>query len=131
MISWHRCQEHYRVDPYITETPVAVVEVDHTPEHDVVFAELGFCAASVAHEVTSAGAAPSTTGRARASRWSSSATASSTAAIELSRLPLPWNQRERRSGLDPVTRQRRRPRRFDRSFPLGYRSYRAGTPLRW
>ncbi|SFJ33667.1 LytTr DNA-binding domain-containing protein [Amycolatopsis sacchari] len=54
-ISWHRCREHYRVDPYITEAPVAVVEVDHTPEHDVVFAELGFRAASVAHEVSNAG----------------------------------------------------------------------------
>ncbi|MDT7594280.1 MAG: sigma-54 dependent transcriptional regulator, acetoin dehydrogenase operon transcriptional [Pseudonocardiales bacterium] len=50
-ISWHRCREQYRVDPHLTEAPVAVVEVDHTPEHDVVFAELGFRAASIAHEV--------------------------------------------------------------------------------
>ncbi|TNC24630.1 DNA-binding protein [Amycolatopsis alkalitolerans] len=54
-ISWHRCREQYRVDPYLTEAPVAVAEVDHTPEHDVVFAELGFRAASVAHEVGNAG----------------------------------------------------------------------------
>jgi hypothetical protein len=50
-ISWHRCREQYRVDPHLTEAPVAVVEIDHTPEHDVVFAELGFRAASIAHEV--------------------------------------------------------------------------------
>lgn len=40
-ISWHRCREQYRVDPHLTEAPVAVAELDHTPEHDVVFAELG------------------------------------------------------------------------------------------
>lgn len=50
-ISWHRCRERYRVDPHLTEAPIAVTEVDRTPEHDVVFTELGYCAASVAHEV--------------------------------------------------------------------------------
>jgi len=50
-ISWHRCRERYRVDPHLTEAPIAVVEIDHTPEHDVVFAELGFRAASIAHDV--------------------------------------------------------------------------------
>jgi hypothetical protein len=54
-ISWHRCREQYRVDPHLAEAPVAVAEVDHTPEHDVVFAELGFRAASVAHEVSNLG----------------------------------------------------------------------------
>jgi hypothetical protein len=54
-ISWHRCREQYRVDPHLTEAPVAVTEPDHTPEHDVVFAELGFRAASVAHEVGNLG----------------------------------------------------------------------------
>jgi hypothetical protein len=54
-ISWHRCRERYRVDPHLTEAPVAVAEVDHSPEHDVVFAELGFRAASVAHEVGNVG----------------------------------------------------------------------------
>lgn len=54
-ISWHRCREQYRVDPHLTQVPVAVAEVDHTPEHDVVFAELGFRAASVAHEVSNLG----------------------------------------------------------------------------
>jgi hypothetical protein len=53
VISWHRCREQYRVDPHLTEAPVAVAEVDHTPEHDVVFAELGFRAASIAHDVGS------------------------------------------------------------------------------
>lgn len=54
-ISWQRCRDQYRVDPYLTEAPVAVTEVDHTLEHDVVFAELGFRAASVAHEVNNRG----------------------------------------------------------------------------
>jgi hypothetical protein len=54
-ISWHRCREQYRVDPHLSEAPIAVVEVDHTPEHDVVFTELGFCAASVAHDVAAVG----------------------------------------------------------------------------
>ncbi|MET7991035.1 LytTR family transcriptional regulator DNA-binding domain-containing protein [Amycolatopsis sp. NPDC005232] len=52
-ISWHRCREQYRVDPHLTEAPVAVAERAHNPEHDVVFAELGFRAASVAHEMGS------------------------------------------------------------------------------
>lgn len=54
-ISWHRCREQYRVDPLLTEAPLAVSEIEHTPEHDVVFAELGFRAASVAHEVGNLG----------------------------------------------------------------------------
>ncbi|PZH11315.1 Fis family transcriptional regulator [Streptomyces sp. NTH33] len=54
-ISWHRCREQYRVDPHLTEAPVAVAEPDHTPEHDVALAELGFHAASVAHEVGNLG----------------------------------------------------------------------------
>jgi sigma-54 dependent transcriptional regulator, acetoin dehydrogenase operon transcriptional activator AcoR len=54
-ISWHRCREQYRVDPHLTEAPVAVAESEHTPEHDVVFAELGFRAAAMAHEVSTIG----------------------------------------------------------------------------
>jgi sigma-54 dependent transcriptional regulator, acetoin dehydrogenase operon transcriptional activator AcoR len=54
-ISWHRCREQYRVDPHLIEAPLAVGEIDHTPEHDVVFAELGFRAASVVHEVGNLG----------------------------------------------------------------------------
>ena len=54
-ISWHRCREQYRVDPHLTQAPVAVAEIDHTPEHDVVFADLGFRAATVAHDVAALG----------------------------------------------------------------------------
>ncbi|WP_236790820.1 DNA-binding protein [Amycolatopsis sp. GM8] len=54
-ISWHRCRERYQVDPHLTEAPVAVAEPDHVPDHDVVFAELGFRAAFVAHEVGNLG----------------------------------------------------------------------------
>ncbi len=54
-ISWNRCRDQYRVDPYRTEAPVAVTEIDHTPENNVVFAELGFRAATVAHEVANVG----------------------------------------------------------------------------
>jgi hypothetical protein len=54
-ISWQRCRDQYRVDPHLTDAPVAVAEPGHTPEHDVVFAELGFRAAAVAHEVGNLG----------------------------------------------------------------------------
>ncbi|WAL68566.1 LytTR family transcriptional regulator DNA-binding domain-containing protein [Amycolatopsis cynarae] len=54
-ISWHRCREQYRVDPHLAEVPVAVAEPEHTPEHDVVFTELGFRAASVAQEMNTLG----------------------------------------------------------------------------
>lgn len=54
-ISWQRCRDQYRVDPHLTEAPVAVTEVDHALEHDVVFAELGFRAAALAHEVSNLG----------------------------------------------------------------------------
>ncbi|MER6330775.1 LytTR family transcriptional regulator DNA-binding domain-containing protein [Streptomyces sp. NPDC001034] len=50
-VSWHRCREQYRVDPHLAEAPVAVAQPSHPPEHDVVFAELGFRAATVAHDV--------------------------------------------------------------------------------
>ncbi|GAA3627754.1 DNA-binding protein [Kineosporia mesophila] len=54
-ISWHRCREQYRVDPHLRQAPIAVTEIEHTPEHDGVFAELGFRAASVAQDVSFAG----------------------------------------------------------------------------
>ncbi|TQS43930.1 DNA-binding protein [Cryptosporangium phraense] len=54
-ISWHRCRERYRVDPHLTEAPIAIAEIDHTPDHDAVFAELGFRAAALAHDVSVAG----------------------------------------------------------------------------
>jgi hypothetical protein len=55
VISWHRCREQYRVDPHLTEAPVAAAQTDHTLEHDVVFTELGGRAVSVAQEVESLG----------------------------------------------------------------------------
>ncbi|MFE5572144.1 LytTR family transcriptional regulator DNA-binding domain-containing protein [Amycolatopsis japonica] len=54
-ISWHRCRDQYGVDPSLTEAPAAVAEVGHALEHDVVIAELGFRAASLAHEVNTLG----------------------------------------------------------------------------
>jgi hypothetical protein len=55
-ISWHRCREQYRVDPHLTEAPVAAAQIDHTLEHDVVFTELGGLAVSAAQEVDNLGA---------------------------------------------------------------------------
>jgi len=54
-ISWQRCREQYGVDPQLTGAPAAVATADHTPEHDGVFAELGFRAAAMAHEVSNIG----------------------------------------------------------------------------
>ncbi|MFE6616813.1 LytTR family transcriptional regulator DNA-binding domain-containing protein [Amycolatopsis sp. NPDC057786] len=54
-ISWNRCRDQYGVDPRLTEAPAAVAEVGHALEHDVVIAELGFRAASLAHEVNTLG----------------------------------------------------------------------------
>ncbi|WP_229745797.1 DNA-binding protein [Rhodococcoides trifolii] len=55
-MSWQRSRDHFRVDPFLSEAPVAVEEVDHHPlENDVVFAELGFRTASLVHEVTKFG----------------------------------------------------------------------------
>jgi sigma-54 dependent transcriptional regulator, acetoin dehydrogenase operon transcriptional activator AcoR len=54
-LSWHRCRDQYGVDPSLTEAPVATADVDHALEHDVVFAELGFRAASVVDEVSNIG----------------------------------------------------------------------------
>ena len=87
-ISWHRCREQYRVDPHLAAAPVAVAEVDHTPEHDVVFTELGFCAASVAHEVAAVGGVVTVTdatGRILA-EWGDQATVAKAAAANLA----PW-----------------------------------------
>jgi hypothetical protein len=50
-ISWHRCRERYRVDPRLREAPGAIAESDHSIQHDMVFAELGGFAASLAREV--------------------------------------------------------------------------------
>lgn len=75
-VSWQRCREQYRVDPYLTEAPLAVTDVDHTLEHDVVVAELGFRAATVAHELGTTGGIVTitdTTGRILA-EWGDQAT---------------------------------------------------------
>lgn len=55
VVSWQRCRDQYRVDPYLAEAPVAVSQGGHPLEHDVVFAELGFRAAAMAHEVANVG----------------------------------------------------------------------------
>ena len=54
-VSWQRCREEYRVDPHLTEVPAAVGTDGHTPEHDGVYADLGFRAAAIAHEVGNLG----------------------------------------------------------------------------
>ncbi|WP_235623905.1 DNA-binding protein [Mycolicibacterium goodii] len=54
-ISWQRCRDQYHVDPFLSEAPAAVTEVKHSLEHDLVFAELGFCAAAMLHEVSKFG----------------------------------------------------------------------------
>jgi len=57
--SWYRCREQYRVDPSLTEAPQASAQDEssstHTLEHEIVFAQLGGAAASIASEVESVG----------------------------------------------------------------------------
>jgi hypothetical protein len=52
--SWYRCREQYRVDPDLTHAPAASAYDDepseHTLEHEIVFAQLGGAAASIASE---------------------------------------------------------------------------------
>ena len=52
-MSWYRCREQHRVDPHMTQAPIATAPIEHSPEHDVVFAELGGLAVSMAQEVDS------------------------------------------------------------------------------
>jgi hypothetical protein len=55
-ISWQRSRDQYRVDPFLTEVPNAPLsQVAHSLDQDVVFAELGFAAAAMAHGVAQAG----------------------------------------------------------------------------
>ena len=53
--SWYRCREQYHVDPCLVRAPPASVSeessTEHTLEHEVVFANLGGAAASIAPEV--------------------------------------------------------------------------------
>jgi sigma-54 dependent transcriptional regulator, acetoin dehydrogenase operon transcriptional activator AcoR len=87
-ISWHRCRDQYRVDPYLSEAPVAVADVAHPLEHDVVFTELGFRAAAMVHEVANFGGivtVADATGRVLA-QWGDKATSSIAAGAGLA----PW-----------------------------------------
>ena len=55
-ISWQRSRDQYQIDPFLTEVPNAPVSQSaYSLNQDVVFAELGFCAAAMAHEVADAG----------------------------------------------------------------------------
>lgn len=54
-LSWQRSRDQYNVDPYLSEAPRAMSDIAHSLEHDVVFTELGFQAAAMAHEVASLG----------------------------------------------------------------------------
>src|SRR3954447_24396735 len=53
--SWYRCREQYHVDPSLGMAPPASVQdessAEHTLEHEIVFAQLGGVAASIASEV--------------------------------------------------------------------------------
>src|ERR671930_2484381 len=57
--SWYRCREQYHVDPGLDRAPAAAANdersAEHTLEHEVVFANLGGAAASIANEVESVG----------------------------------------------------------------------------
>ncbi len=57
--SWYRCREQYHVDPSLSTAPPASAQDDssaeHTLEHEIVFAQLGGAAASIASEVETAG----------------------------------------------------------------------------
>src|SRR3954453_7841619 len=57
--SWYRCREQYRVDPHLTQAPPASEHEENpserTLEHEIVFAQLGGAAASIASEVESVG----------------------------------------------------------------------------
>jgi sigma-54 dependent transcriptional regulator, acetoin dehydrogenase operon transcriptional activator AcoR len=57
--SWYRCREQYHVDPSLSKAPPASAleesSTEHTLEHEIVFAQLGGAAASIASEVESLG----------------------------------------------------------------------------
>ncbi len=57
--SWYRCREEYHVDPRLSQAPAASAQDDpsaeHTLEHEIVFAQLGGAAASIASEVEHVG----------------------------------------------------------------------------
>src|SRR5258705_4045721 len=51
-ISWQRCRDQYRVDPYLSEAPAPVPEVGRCLEHGVELVQLGFRAAAIVHQVS-------------------------------------------------------------------------------
>src|SRR5262245_26770396 len=57
--SWYRCREQYHVDPSLTKAPPASAQEasprEETLEHEIVFAQLGAAAASIASEVENVG----------------------------------------------------------------------------
>ncbi len=57
--SWYRCREQYHVDPSLGQAPAASAQgessAEHTLEHEIVFAQLGGAAASIASDVESVG----------------------------------------------------------------------------
>jgi hypothetical protein len=57
--SWYRCREQYHVDPSLRMAPAASgqdeASREHTLEHEIVLAQLGGAAASIATEVESVG----------------------------------------------------------------------------
>src|SRR3954464_4233106 len=57
--SWYRCREQYHVDPDLRQAPPASAHdessVEHSLEHEIVFAQLGGTAASIASEVECVG----------------------------------------------------------------------------
>src|SRR3954451_342459 len=57
--SWYRCREQYRVDPGLSHAPAASAQDDdafeHTLEQEIVLAQLGGAAASIATEAESVG----------------------------------------------------------------------------
>src|SRR5215212_3825419 len=57
--SWYRCREQYHVDPSLSTAPPASAKdessAEHTLEHEIVFAQLGGAAASIAGEVEGVG----------------------------------------------------------------------------
>jgi sigma-54 dependent transcriptional regulator, acetoin dehydrogenase operon transcriptional activator AcoR len=57
--SWYRCREQYHVDPGLSKAPPASEQeeaaAEHTLEHEIVFAQLGGAAASIASEAENVG----------------------------------------------------------------------------
>src|SRR3954452_3464197 len=53
--SWYRCREQYHVHPGLTVAPPASAQdetpTEHTLEHEIVFAQLGGAATSIATDV--------------------------------------------------------------------------------